>query len=61
MSIRLHNISKHFGKTRALEPVDLDIAEGELVGLLGPSGSGKTTLLRIGKPGSQARGTHTVR
>ena len=47
MSIRLHNISKHFGKTRALEPVDLDIAEGELVGLLGPSGSGKTTLLRI--------------
>lgn len=47
MSIRLHAIGKHFGKTQALEPVDLDIAEGELVGLLGPSGSGKTTLLRI--------------
>ena len=47
MSIRLHAIGKHFGRTQALEPVDLDIAEGELVGLLGPSGSGKTTLLRI--------------
>ncbi|XKH59290.1 TOBE-like domain-containing protein [Halomonas sediminis] len=47
MSIRLQQISKHFGNTRALEPVNLDIHEGELVGLLGPSGSGKTTLLRI--------------
>ncbi len=51
MSIRLHNIGKHFDvgrqRTRALEPVNLDIHDGELVGLLGPSGSGKTTLLRI--------------
>ena len=31
----------------ALGPVDLTIAEGELVALLGPSGSGKTTLLRL--------------
>ncbi|MGY0555647.1 sulfate/molybdate ABC transporter ATP-binding protein [Vreelandella sp. 2A-K22] len=47
MSIHLHNIAKHFGITQALEPINLDIHEGELVGLLGPSGSGKTTLLRI--------------
>ncbi|MGJ7458075.1 sulfate/molybdate ABC transporter ATP-binding protein [Halomonas sp. MA07-2] len=51
MSIRLHNIGKHFDvgrqRTRALEPVNLDIHDGELIGLLGPSGSGKTTLLRI--------------
>ncbi|WP_017429965.1 sulfate/molybdate ABC transporter ATP-binding protein [Vreelandella jeotgali] len=47
MSIRLEHIGKHFAGTRALEPVNLDIHEGELVGLLGPSGSGKTTLLRI--------------
>ncbi|WP_447928541.1 sulfate/molybdate ABC transporter ATP-binding protein [Vreelandella sp. EE27] len=47
MSIQLHNIAKHFGETQALEPIDLDIHDGELVGLLGPSGSGKTTLLRI--------------
>ncbi|WP_444677157.1 sulfate/molybdate ABC transporter ATP-binding protein [Halomonas sp. E19] len=47
MSIHLHNVGKHFGRSRALEPVNLEIHEGELVGLLGPSGSGKTTLLRI--------------
>ncbi|WP_043530389.1 sulfate/molybdate ABC transporter ATP-binding protein [Litchfieldella xinjiangensis] len=52
MSIRLKNIAKTYGKagrgvSRALEPLDLDIHEGELIGLLGPSGSGKTTLLRI--------------
>lgn len=47
MSIRLENIAKHFANTQALEPINLDIHEGELVGLLGPSGSGKTTLLRI--------------
>jgi putative spermidine/putrescine transport system ATP-binding protein len=43
---------EHCGKTfadgtRALEPVDLDIARGETVVLLGPSGCGKTTMLRI--------------
>ncbi|MBZ9556488.1 MULTISPECIES: TOBE-like domain-containing protein [unclassified Modicisalibacter] len=47
MSIQLSNVAKHFGRTTALEPLDLEIGDGELVGLLGPSGSGKTTLLRI--------------
>lgn len=47
MSIRVENISKRFGKFQALEPLSLEIPDGELIGLLGPSGSGKTTLLRI--------------
>ena len=47
MSILLSNISKKFGTFTALDTINLEIPEGELVALLGPSGCGKTTLLRI--------------
>lgn len=47
MSIVLSDISKHFGAFTALDHINLEIPEGELVALLGPSGCGKTTLLRI--------------
>lgn len=47
MRIEVIEISKTFGKFRALDRVNLTIHAGELVALLGPSGSGKTTLLRI--------------
>ncbi|WP_282605946.1 ABC transporter ATP-binding protein [Pelagibius sp. Alg239-R121] len=47
-SIRLEACAKTFDDgTRALEPIDLEIAGGETVVLLGPSGCGKTTTLRI--------------
>ena len=47
MSILLSDISKNFGTFAALNHINLEVPEGELVALLGPSGCGKTTLLRI--------------
>ncbi|HUF97023.1 MAG TPA: ABC transporter ATP-binding protein [Ilumatobacter sp.] len=40
-------VSKSFGPTIALELLDLEVTDGELITLLGPSGCGKTTALRI--------------
>ncbi|HEY0380467.1 MAG TPA: ABC transporter ATP-binding protein [Pyrinomonadaceae bacterium] len=40
-------VSKSFKRTRVLEDIDFDVAEGESLVLLGASGSGKTTILRI--------------
>jgi ABC-type sugar transport system ATPase subunit len=46
--IEIRGLSKAFrGGPRALDGVDLDVADGELMVLVGPSGSGKTTLLRL--------------
>src|SRR5210317_779418 len=47
IKIVLKNVSKHFGKVRALNAVDIEFAPGTLTTLLGPSGCGKTTLLRL--------------
>jgi putative spermidine/putrescine transport system ATP-binding protein len=43
----IQELSKSYGATPALERVDLQVREGELLTLLGPSGSGKTTLLKV--------------
>lgn len=46
-AVSIKNISKAFGRTKALEEVSLDIGHHEIFGLIGPNGAGKTTLLRI--------------
>jgi putative spermidine/putrescine transport system ATP-binding protein len=45
--LNLSNVSKSYGALRALDGVDLSLAQDAYVSLLGPSGSGKTTLLRV--------------
>ena len=40
-------LSKRYGRTAALDAVDLEVGAGELVGLLGPNGAGKSTLVKI--------------
>ena len=45
--LELRNVSKFFGSLAALENINLEINQGELVGLVGPNGSGKTTLFNV--------------
>ena len=46
-SVELRGVSKRFGSTTAVRPLDLRVEPGKFLTLLGPSGCGKTTLLRM--------------
>lgn len=54
--VELRDVSRHYGRRRALVRVNLHCRRGELIGLLGPNGSGKSTLLGVlstlGRPSS---------
>jgi len=45
--LRIEGLTKLYGATAAVEDVNLDVAQGEMLVLLGPSGCGKTTTLRL--------------
>ena len=46
-AIEVTNISKNYGKVRALDNVSFSVAKGEVFGLIGPDGAGKTSMFRI--------------
>jgi ABC-2 type transport system ATP-binding protein len=45
--IEVKNLTKRFGRVKAIDGVSFKVGKGEIVGLLGPNGAGKTTTLRI--------------
>ena len=45
--LECRELSKRYGKTQALDHINLSIEAGRVVGLLGPNGSGKTTLIKL--------------
>lgn len=47
MTIELRQLTKSFGPLTAVDHIDLDVGDGEVLCLLGPSGCGKTTTLRM--------------
>ena len=45
--VEVNNVSKTFGKVRALHEVSFSVEQGEIFGLIGPDGAGKTTMFRL--------------
>lgn len=45
--LKLHHVTKTYGKQLALDDISLTLPAGKIIGLLGPNGSGKTTLIKL--------------
>jgi ABC-type multidrug transport system ATPase subunit len=66
-AVRLTDVSRHFGRRRALSKVSLTLNAGDIVGLLGPNGAGKSTRIGVlatlmaATAGEVYYGQHTAR
>jgi len=58
--LRLDNLTQSFGSLKAVDDVQLEVAEGEALGIIGPNGAGKSTLFNL-ITGLQKPATGTIR
>ncbi len=47
LAVEIRDLAKSFGRTKALDGLDLTVAPGDITGFLGPNGAGKSTTLRV--------------
>ncbi|MDT5001628.1 MAG: polyether ionophore transport system ATP-binding protein, partial [Mycobacterium sp.] len=47
LAVEIRGLSKSFGRTKALDGLDLFVAHGDVAGFLGPNGAGKSTTIRV--------------
>jgi ABC-2 type transport system ATP-binding protein len=47
MSVKVTNLSKFYGKQKAVDNISFEISSGEIVGFLGPNGAGKSTTMKM--------------
>ncbi|HEX9828998.1 MAG TPA: ATP-binding cassette domain-containing protein, partial [Bacteroidota bacterium] len=47
MSISVHNLTKYYGREKAVADISFEVKTGEILGFLGPNGAGKTTTMKI--------------
>jgi ABC-2 type transport system ATP-binding protein len=47
MDIKIQNLTKKYGSTKAVDGISFEVKTGEIVGFLGPNGAGKTTTMKV--------------